>query len=247
MVALVADLEAEQGAIQSLLEGIGEDDWLRPTPAEGWDVRDSVSHLADTDEIAIDTLTGGPRSFELELERHATPDDFTLWGCRRGREQSGPEVLAWWRGTSARERQALLDTDATSRVPWGLGMVVPTLVTARMMETWAHGLDIHAGLGAEPADTDRLRHVAWLSVKALPYAFQVAGRAAPDGELRVELELPSGASWTFGPDGADDLIAGPASQFCRVFVQRMPRSDAVDLVVRGPLAEAALAVARAYL
>ena len=68
------------------------------------------------------------------------------------------------------------------------------------METWAHGLDVHAALGAEPVDTDRLAHVAWLATRALPYAYSVAGREPPPAPLRVELTLPSGAPWTFGPD-----------------------------------------------
>ena len=80
------------------------------------------------------------------------------------------------------------------------------------METWAHGLDVRAALGAEPLDTDRLAHVAWLATRALPYAYTVAGRTAPDGALRVELDLPSGASWTYGPEDAPNRITGAAAR-----------------------------------
>src|SRR6266550_2092105 len=60
--ALLDDLEAEQHALLDLVRAIGPDDWLRPTPARGWDVRDTIAHLADTDEMAIATATGGPGS-----------------------------------------------------------------------------------------------------------------------------------------------------------------------------------------
>lgn len=245
---LVEELEAEQSSLQELLAGIPEDVWRRPTPAEGWDVRDTVSHLADTDEVAADTVLGGPRSLNEDAARYETPEEFTLSGCLRGREMPGAEVLAWWRAASAREREVLLDADPERRVPWGLGMLVPSLVTARIMETWAHGLDIRAALDAPAHDTDaNLSHVAWIGTRALPYAFTVAKREMPEGDLRVELELPSGAVWTHGPEEAANRITGPAAEYCRLFVQRLSRDEATGLKAVGELAEAALAVARAYL
>ena len=94
-------------------------------------------------------------------------------------------------------------------------MRAATLVTARMMETWAHGLDVYAARHTEPVDTDRLAHVAWLSTRALPYAYTVARREPPPEPLHVELTLPSGAPWNFGPEDAPARITGPASQYCR--------------------------------
>jgi uncharacterized protein (TIGR03084 family) len=115
------------------------------------------------------------------------------------------------------------------------------------METWAHGLDVFAALGAEPVDTDRLAHVAWLATRALPYAYNYAGRELPAGALRVELTLPSGATWTDGPEDAPNRITGPAARYCRVFVQRLPRAQAREVHAEGDVAESALEVARAFL
>jgi uncharacterized protein (TIGR03084 family) len=136
--------------------------------------------------------------------------------------------------------------DPKSRVPWGLGMSARSFASARLMETWAHGLDIRAAAGEPPNITLRLRSVAWLIVQALPYAFRVAKKEQPPGALRVELDH-EGERWTFGADDADNTIAGPAGEFCRVGVQRMRLGDATGLKADGPLAEAALQVARAFL
>jgi uncharacterized protein (TIGR03083 family) len=57
---LLADLAAEQRSLQAVLDTLDADAWLSPTPARGWDVRDTVAHLADTDEMAIATATGQP-------------------------------------------------------------------------------------------------------------------------------------------------------------------------------------------
>lgn len=245
--ALLADLETEQLETQVVLTGLAVDDWFRVTPAKAWDVRDTIAHLADTDEIAVDTCIGGPRPLNDFAARLASAEDATLWGVLRGRRRAGADVLRWWEDTAAIERDTLARLDAGTRVPWGLGMRPQSFVTARLMETWAHGLDVRAALAVPAVDTDRIRHVAWLGTRALPYAFSVAGRERPVDALRVELTLPSGARWEFGPPDAPDRITGPAGEYCRLFVQRMSLGEATGLRAEGEGALAALDVARAFL
>src|SRR5207244_3355296 len=158
-----------------LVADLDENQWSQPTPAAGWDVRDQVSHLAHTEELAYDTVTGGPRSLNSEAARYTRGEDLTEAGCDRGRAMKPPDVLAWGAGVAERNRAVLRPLHADDRVPWGLGMSAPAFVTARLMEHWAHGLDIRAAVGAPAPDTPRLRHVAWIGVRSLPYAFSVAG------------------------------------------------------------------------
>jgi uncharacterized protein (TIGR03084 family) len=246
--ALLGALEREQTSLQAELRDVATDDWFRPTPSKGWDARDSVAHLADTDELAIDTCTNGLRPLNDFAAQLASPEDVTLWGVLRGRRQPGREVLAWWKETSTREREVLAGLDPATRVPWGLGMRPPSFVTARLMETWAHALDVRVALGLPIVDTDRLRHIAWLGYRSLPYAFSFAGREPPPGELRVELTSPSGKeTWDYGPPGAPNRISGPAGEFCRLFVHRISRDEARGLTAEGDGAVAALEVARAFL
>lgn len=245
---LLDALATEQISLQAELRDIGVDDWFRPTPARRWDVRDQIAHLADIDEIAIDTCLAGPRPLNDFAARFASPDDTTLWGVLRGRRRSGREVLAWWEDTSASERDVLTRLDPSVRVPWGIGMRAPSLITARLMETWAHGLDVREALGLPMVDTDRLRHVAWLGYRALPYAFSLAERERPPGELRVEVTSPSGDEiWEYGPGDAPNRITGPAGELCRLFAQRITRDQARGLTAEGEGAVAALEVARAFL
>jgi uncharacterized protein (TIGR03084 family) len=246
LAELIDDLAYEQEDLRAVCARLSEDEWLTPTPARGWDVRDTIAHLADTDEIAIDTISDGPRSLNRFVLQFATSKDVTLWGVLRGRRRSGSDVLSWWDRTSVAERERLLTLE-TTRIPWGIGMGRPAFVTARLMEAWAHGLDVHAAVGSTSVDTDRLRHVAFLATRALPYAFSYAGRGLPASPLRVELDLPSGAQWTHGPADAADRITGPAGEYCRVFVQRLSAADAPGLVATGAGAREALAVARAFL
>jgi uncharacterized protein (TIGR03084 family) len=244
---LLADLGLEQRALQDLLHRLDEDDWLRPTPARGWDVRDTVSHLADTDEMVINTATGRAGSLNDRSGRSASGEDVTYAGVLHGRKQTGRGVLEWWESSCAAMYDMFVALEPDARVPWGIGMRPPSLVTARLMETWAHGLDVRAAVGAPRADTDRLAHVAWLATRALPYAYSVAGREPPGDPLRVELTLPSGAAWTYGPEDAVNRITGPADEYCRVFVNRATPERATNVHAEGDAAVDALRVSRAYL
>ena len=251
--AILEDFTAEQTELYQLLQTLDEEDWQRPTPSLGWDVRDQVAHLAHTEEVARDTAIGGPHSLSIEVARYPTPEAFTEAGCDQGRRLTAAEVLEWWWTAAARNREALAKVDTAVRIPWGLGMGWRAFVTARLMEHWAHGLDIRAAIGRDCQDTARLRHVAWIGVNALPYAFGVAGVEAPAGRsLRVDLAPPVGAGidgevWSFGPDGATDRLSGPAGEWCRRAVQRASIADVPNLVADGPLAELALRCARAFL
>jgi uncharacterized protein (TIGR03084 family) len=246
VAALVGDLEAEQLELQAVVAAIDSDAWLAPTPAWSWDVRDTIAHLADTDEMALDTAQGGPYAINDLAARAASGADVTFHGVLRGRRLAGRDVAAWWERTSQAERTMLRALPSDARVPWGIGMRTPSFVTARLMETWAHGLDVRMALGATAVDTDRLAHIAWLATRALPYAYSVAGIPPPEAALRIELSLPSGAPWAYGSETAADRITGSAGDYCRVFVHRRRPAD-TNLVIEGDAARAAIAVARAFL
>ncbi len=246
VAALIEDLRAEQLSVLDVTADLDPEAWLTPVPAPGWDVRDSVAHLADTNEIALDTMNDGPRSLNVFAATLATPEAVTHWGVLRGRRMTGPDVRAWFAATSEAECARLAELPPGTRVPWGLGMGVAAFTTARLMETWAHGLDVRVALGLPTAPTDRLRHVAFLAYRALPYAATVAGEELL-GPVRVELTSPRGSEvWDFGPSDVPDRITGPAEDFCRVFVQRLAPADS-QLVADGDAARQALRIARAYL
>jgi uncharacterized protein (TIGR03084 family) len=241
----VAELAAEHADIDGVLAGLSDEQWLLPTPAEGWDIRDQVSHLADTNDICVDTVTGGPRPLNEEALKYPSPEAFTQSGVDKGRAMTPAAVLDWWRSSAARNRDVLLEKDARDRVPWGLGMSAKMMATARMMETWAHAGDIRGALGLEPSATRRLRSVAFLTLRAVPYALSHAKVEQPSGTLRASLTY-DGETWEIGPNDADNVIAGDALEFCRLGIRRIVRAD-TTLKAEGPLADAALDNLRAFL
>lgn len=246
MAALADDLAAESAALRALLAPLPEDGWRRATPAAGWSVGDQVTHLAHFDDVALRSATD-PDAFRAELATISaaggvSPD--TIAEQYRGR--SGAELLAWFDDARARLIAGFRPLEASLRVPWfGPAMSAASSLTARIMETWAHGQDVADTVGVQREPTDRLRHVAHIGIGARAYSYVVNGRSVATTPVRVELDAPGGARWTWGPEDAADRVSGPALDFCLAVTQRRHR-DGTALVISGPVATEWMSIAQAF-
>ncbi|MEU0741573.1 maleylpyruvate isomerase family mycothiol-dependent enzyme [Streptomyces sp. NPDC006134] len=244
----VLDLRAEHQAFAALLSCVRDADWERPSAAAGWTIRDQVAHLADTEEVAADTLNGGPRAFALALEGFGTPEDFTADGCRRTLGMPPMRLISLWAQNAHRTAELLAARSPDERVAWGLGMKGRHFAAARLMEHWAHGLDVADALGLALTETPRLRHVAGLGFDTLRFGLGRARQRWPrERTLRLELTGADGTRYRFGPEDSTDVIRGPLIQWCCAVTRRRPRPGPAPLVADGELAELALGHARAYL
>jgi uncharacterized protein (TIGR03084 family) len=246
MADVCQDLMAETAELDQLLEPLDETGWATPTPAPEWAVRDQVTHLAYFDEAALLSMTDPDRFRKQRDEQRETGDGIADRVALEYRGKPGRDVLAWLR----RARADLVDTarsvDPSIRVPWyGPDMSAASSITARIMETWAHGQDVFDGLGVERAPTARLRHVAFLGVRAFANSYQTRGRPVPDVPVRVDLVAPGGAMWGFGPEGATDTVRGSALDFCLVVTQRRHLAD-TGLKVTGAVATEWMSIAQAF-
>jgi uncharacterized protein (TIGR03084 family) len=243
---VLSDLADEQESLDAVVADLAPEQWEAPTPAKGWAVRDQIWHLAFFDEAARQAVSE-PAAFVAGLAQVAEdPGGFERAAVEAGRRRPPAAVLATWRANRQAFQEAVSRQDPSTRAPWyGLQMSVMSMVTARLMETWTHGQDVVDGLGQVRQATDRLRHVAFIGCRSLPFAFQVRGRQPPAEPVRVELTLPSGAPFFYGPQGAADLVRGTALDFCLVATQRRHLDD-VDLEIVGPVAAAWMPIAQAF-
>lgn len=244
MEHLCDDLDAEHAALDLLVAGLTEAQWDLATPADGWAVRDQVSHLWFFDQKALMALTD-PEAFALDRQRLL--ESATDGSVDPGRSMSGGALLEAWRRDRRRLSDVARSVDPSSRVPWyGPTMAARSFISARLMETWAHGCDVADALGAQVPATSRLRHVAHLGVRARPYAYLVNGLDLPGADIRIDLTAPDGEVWSWGDDAqAADRIEGSALEFCLVVTQRRHVADTA-LVARGDAAVQWLAIAQAF-
>ena len=246
LAGLLADLAAETADLDAMLAPVPAAAWRTPTPAAGWTIADQVSHLAFFDEAAVQSATDPARFRAESAALTALGDGFPDQVAARYRDLPGTDLLAWFRRARAELLAVFGAIDPGARLPWyGPDMSPASAVTARLMETWAHGLDIADALGITRAPTARLRHIAYLGVRTMGFSFALRGLPAPVRPVRVDLSAPDGTTWTWGPPEAADRVTGPALDFCLLVTQRRHRADTA-VRATGPVAGQWLDVAQAF-
>ena len=244
---LLDDLGAEHADLDASVGSLDEAAWGLATPAEGWAVRDQVSHLAFFDDAATMAIVD-PDAFVVMAEAAvaAAAGDPMEEHLRRGRAMTGAEVLAWWRRARHDSGQAAASLGPRDRVPWfGPPMGALSFVSARLMETWAHGQDVADALGVTRTPTSRLRHIAHLGVRARPFSYVVRGLEVPADGVAVVLSGPSGEHWTWDEGSTAGRVQGTALDFCLVVTQRRNVADTA-LAVSGTAAAQWLDIAQAF-
>jgi uncharacterized protein (TIGR03084 family) len=238
------DLAAEHHDLDRVVRGLSDTEWLTPTPSPGWAIRDQISHLWFFDQRALLALTD-PDGFAAD----------TLWmmanggtdaSVEPGRSIEPVELLTRWR----EDRQRLLDAasvlDPSTRVPWyGPAMAARSFITARLMETWAHGQDVVDALGVNRLPTARLRHVAHIGVRARPFSYAIHKMTMPKSDVVVRLRGPNGEEWSWGEAELVNSVSGPALDFCLVVTQRRHLSD-TKLDIVGDAASEWMSIAQAF-
>jgi uncharacterized protein (TIGR03084 family) len=124
-------------------------------------------------------------------------------------------------------------------------MSVMSKVTARLMETWAHGVDIGDAFGRVPVPSHRLRHVAHIGVGARPFSYLAHGREVPAEGVYVALDAPDSTVWEWGDPEAKNRVSGPALDFALLVTQRRNIAD-TTLVVSGDDALEWMSIAQAF-
>jgi uncharacterized protein (TIGR03084 family) len=244
---LVQDLADEHRALDDALAGATAAQWELPTHAPGWLVRDQIAHLAHFDETAtlaiVDAARFAEESAAARGERAAGYEPRYL---ARGRAMTPQDLASWWRSAAAGLVAAARTVDPKARLPWyGPEMGAVSFITARLMETWSHGLDVVDVLGVPRPDTDRLRHVVFLGVRTRSFSYTNRGLQPDTTPVYVELTAPSGALWTYGESHTENRISGTATDFCRVVTQRRHVAD-TDLTMTGAAAQDWMRVAQAF-
>jgi len=239
------DLAAEHADLDTVVAA-SLDRFDAPTPAEGWSVGDTVSHLAFFDERAA-VAVSRPDEFRDSLtEVLANPTAFIDAGPHRGRALPAEDVLAWWREARTATLEVFGAADPSTRVPWyGPDMNLVSFATARLMETWAHGQDVADAVGVRRTPTSRLRHIAHLGVRTMGFSFASNELPMPTDPVRVELAAPDGSTWSWGPPDAADAVRGSALGFALLVSQRRNITD-IDVVAVGPVATAWVGIAQCF-
>lgn len=243
---MVDDLRAESDALDALVADLSDEQWRTPTPAPDWTIAHQIAHLCWTDRVAVVAVTDEPGFATLVAEAAPRATTFVDEGAEELAVTPPAELLSEWRATRARLHDELLGVADGRKLPWfGPPMSASSMATARLMETWAHGLDVADALGVKRPATARLRSIAHIGVRTRDFAYAVHGLTPPPEPFLVELRAPDGSTWTWGPADAGQRVTGSAEDFCLLVTQRRPRAE-LDLTATGADAQKWLTIAQAF-
>jgi uncharacterized protein (TIGR03084 family) len=246
MKKICDDLAAEQDSLDLVISQIKESDWDLPTPAEGWTIRDQISHLAFYDNKAVLAIQYQDAFNKHVKEIFNDPKSFIGADINKGRAMAVKDIINWWRKERTSLLRALIVLDPRTRIPWyGPSMSAKSHATARLMETWAHGQDVVDALRVDRKPSDRILHIAHLGYQTFNWSFINHGLETPEKQVRLELKSPSGETWTWGPADAENMIRGSAYGFCLVVIQRRNYLD-TDLEATGDVAVKWMSIAQCF-
>jgi uncharacterized protein (TIGR03084 family) len=214
------------------LSGLPETAFEAKTLFKQWSVNDILVHLHFWN-LGADLSLNDPDAFTSMFGK--------LFGAlKAGRlrahenseiRERGSELLVAWI-TLARDMGARwADVDPKTRVKWaGPDMSVRSSMSARQMETWAHGQAIFDMMGEDRPESDRIRNIVLLGINAFGWSHKVHGLPVPATLPSVILASPEGETWSFGE--GQSRIEGSAVEFCQVVTQTRNIAD-TGLVVSG--------------
>jgi uncharacterized protein (TIGR03084 family) len=234
------DFLDETHALADLVAPLSDADYLQETAFKSWTIDMVLRHLhfwnkaallSVTDEPAFDALVAGLTD---ALRKGALPDHEKA----HFDGLAGNALRKDWLAMAKQTADVFAKTDPSQRLKWvGPSMSARSSITARLMETWAHGQEVYDQLGADRQNADRIRNIVVLGVNTYGWTFANRKLPIPGPMPHLTLTAPSGEIWTYGDEQAGERIEGLAEEFCQVVTQVRNIAD-TSLIVTGTNATA---------
>jgi uncharacterized protein (TIGR03084 family) len=243
------DFRQESRALAAVIEPLGGADFTRPTQFKQWTIDDVLGHLHMFNVAAERTLASAS-----EFETFFAPIGQALNSGQTLLQTQGPWLAGLsgsalfdaWRHGAERLADAYAQADPKQRVKWaGPGMSALSSITARQMETWAHGQAVFDLLGQQRQEQDRVRNIVHLGVGTFGWTFINRKEPVPAPAPHVRLTGPSGAVWEWNPEQAGNAVEGSAVEFAQVVTQTRNLAD-TGLRTRGATARRWMAMAQCF-
>lgn len=230
------DFHAESTALHDLLSGHDPQGFDEPTQFKNWSINAVLQHLHFWNIMAGLQLT------DEETLVARMKDMFSQAMTMRDYESkffdglSGQALLENWYADVQHTADLFDQADPRQRLKWaGPDMSARSSITARLMETWAHGQEVYDHLGVVRQNADRIRNIVVLGVNTFAWTYKTRKQAPPGEMPYLSLTAPSGEVWTYGEPSDAERITGPAEAFCQVVTQVRNVAD-TPLEVTGSVA-----------
>jgi len=249
MIVICKDLADEYAELDAMVTDLEQNEWNQKTPYFNWTIKDEISHISYFDSMGLLAISDS-QVFEMSTKEmlRQLPDEsnrMEMINAACG-DMSTQKLLTSWRKNRDELIANLRLRKPEDKIPWYELQISPkNLIISRIMETWAHAQDVADTLGIQRIATDRLKYIADLGVSTLESSFTIHQKEAPEESVFIELTGPSGATWSWGPEDAENSVKGSAEEFCLVVTQRRNITD-TKLHVEGNTASEWMSIAQAF-
>ncbi|WOE73870.1 TIGR03084 family metal-binding protein [Alterisphingorhabdus coralli] len=231
------DFRQESRALYALLKPVDNSRFAEKTQFNNWAINDVLQHLHFWNDMARFQIEDEALLQTRLKELMESGSKLRQFESATLGDLGGNALLDAWEVGFERMADLFAQADPKRRLIWaGPSMSARSSVTARLMETWAHGQEIYDHLGVERENTDRIRGIVVLGVNTFGWIYKARKEEPPEKMPKLELTAPSGEVWRFGEDYAGGLIVGSAAEFCQVVTQTRNIAD-TRLMVRGDIAK----------
>ncbi len=238
MLQEAIDFKEESDALYALLSNLDDSDFAQPTQFKGWTLNDVLEHLHMWNWAANESHVDEANfvAFLQNVMGAVADGGMKAYERKWVDGLSGRALLETWHGFYTDMSARFTQIDPKKRLKWaGPDMSARSSISARLMETWAHGQEVFDHLGVVRQDGDRIRSIAVLGTNTFGWTYATRKQTPPGPMPYVRLTAPSGDIWEFGEASDDQRVEGQASEFCQVVTQVRNIAD-TQLQVTGDIA-----------
>ncbi|MEL7463743.1 MAG: TIGR03084 family metal-binding protein [Pseudomonadota bacterium] len=222
------DYRAEARALHAVIADLTDADFAAVTQFKDWTLNDVIGHLHMFD-VAAELSGTDPDAMGdfLKPVFAAIASGGSLIDAQNDwlGDLSGAALRDKWIAQAERTADVYADCDPKARLKWaGPDMSARSMITARQMETWAHGQEVFDILGAKREEADRVKNICHLGVTTFGWTHMVRRLPVPETTPYVRLTAPSGAIWEWG-EPAEERVEGDGVEFAQVVAQTRNVAD----------------------
>ena len=240
MLQQAYDFVKESDDIYKLLSNFSDTQLMVTTQFKNWTFNDIIGHLHVWNYAANLSLKKSAlwNSFSKKA-KDMIDNGYTLNQFEKTITKGikGKHLLKVWKKNYLEIANNFKTENPKKRIKWiGPDMSVVSSISARHMETWAHGQSIYDCLGIERLNKDRIRNIVIMGNNTFNWTFIVNKKKCPVERPYLKLIAPSKNIWEFNNPQNKNKIIGLAEDFCKVVTQVRNIKD-VNLEVFGSVSE----------
>ena len=249
MLEQAIHFKEESDALYKLLINADKNSFKLKTQFKSWTINDVLYHLHVWNIAALLSLKNENEFKEFMqnfMEAVKSGNSAREYEKILSDNTEGLDLLNLWKETYEKISNEFAKSDPKKRVKWaGPDMSVRSSITARHMETWAHGQEIFDQLGFERIDTYRIKNIVVIGVNTFGWTYINRNLSIPEKMPKLSLLSPSNELWEWNEDNEEDMISGSATEFSQVVTQVRNIND-TSLKVSGKIANEWMSIAQCF-